>query len=57
MIGSVYLGKDIRTGREVALKVERHQGSDSDLFHEFKIYKDINGCPEPIGMELRDHTM
>jgi casein kinase I family protein HRR25 len=45
MIGSVYLGKDVRTGREVALKVERHQGSDSDLFHEFKIYKDINGCP------------
>jgi len=48
MIGTVYLGKDIKRGREVALKVEHHQpGSDSnesDLFHEYKIYKEINGC-------------
>jgi len=45
MLGSVYLGKDIRTGKAVALKIERHEGSNSDLLHEYKIYKDIAGCP------------
>lgn len=47
MTGSVYLGKDIKRGKEVALKVERHRGShsdESDLFHEYEIYKEINGC-------------
>jgi serine/threonine protein kinase len=45
MVGSVYLGKDIRTEKEVALKVERYKGFDTDLFHEYKIYKDVTGCP------------
>jgi len=57
MIGSVYLGKDIKRGKEVALKVQRHEGShskdsdDSNLFHEYNIYKEISGCqgiPKPF---------
>jgi hypothetical protein len=44
MLGTVYLGKDLRTDREVVLKVDRYDGFDSDLFHEYKIYKDIVGC-------------
>lgn len=43
--GNVYLGKDIKRGKEVALKVERDLGFDSDLFHEYQIYKHIHGCP------------
>jgi hypothetical protein len=27
------------------LKVERHQGSHSNLSHEYEIYKEISGCP------------
>ena len=42
--GSVYFGKDIKKDKEVALKVER-RGSTSDLYHEYKIYKDLAGCP------------
>ena len=45
MLGTVYLGKDIKTWKEVALKVERRQGSHSDLLREYRIYKDITGCP------------
>ena len=44
MIGSVYVGKDIKTAKEVALKVERHEGFQS-LYHEYQIYKDLVGCP------------
>jgi serine/threonine protein kinase len=44
MIGSVYLGKDIKTAKEIALKVEHHEGSQS-LYHEYQIYKDLVGCP------------
>ena len=45
MVGSVYLGKDLKTDKEVALKIERYEGFDADLYHEYKIYKDITGCP------------
>lgn len=45
MLGNVYLGKDLRTGKEVALKVELHDRSYSNLCHEYDIYKDIAGCP------------
>jgi serine/threonine protein kinase len=44
ILGSVYVGKDLRTGKEVALKVERHEGSDSNLLREYEVYKDIAGC-------------
>jgi hypothetical protein len=43
MIGSVYMGKDIMKQTEVALKVERREGSE--LYHEYQIYKDLVGCP------------
>lgn len=43
MIGRVYVGKDIKTDKEVALKVEHHEGSKS-LYHEYQIYKDLAGC-------------
>ena len=29
----------------MALKVDHYEGFDSDLFHEYEIYKDITGCP------------
>jgi serine/threonine protein kinase len=45
MTGSVYIGKDIKTGKEVALKVVQHEGSKADLYHEYMIYKDLAGCP------------
>ena len=41
----MYSGKDIRTGKEVALKVARRSRCDSDLQHEYQIYKDIAGGP------------
>lgn len=44
LLGSVYCGKDVKTGKEVALKVERHEGSHSDLFREYNVYKDVGGC-------------
>jgi hypothetical protein len=44
LLGSVYLGKDVKKGKEVALKVERHEGFQSDLFREYNIYKDVAGC-------------
>ena len=44
MIDSVYVGRNIRTGKEVALKVEHCEGSDI-LDHEYQIYKDLAGCP------------
>jgi serine/threonine protein kinase len=45
LIGSVYVGKDIKKEKEVALKVERNESSHSKLYHEYKIYKDLAGCP------------
>ncbi|HYT43658.1 MAG TPA: hypothetical protein VEP90_15065 [Methylomirabilota bacterium] len=29
----------------MALKVERYEGFDADLFHEYEIYKNMTGCP------------
>ena len=43
--GSVYIGKDIKKEKEVALKVERSGRSRSNLYHEYQIYKDLIGCP------------
>ena len=42
-IGSVYSGKDVRSGKEVALKVQHHDGPES-LSHEYRIYKRLIGC-------------
>ncbi len=44
-IGSVYLGKDIKTEREVALKLEVAQDPSSKLAHEYSIYQAISGLP------------
>lgn len=41
MLGSVYLGKNIKTQKEVALKVEQYEGFDANLFHEYE----MTGCP------------
>ena len=29
----------------MALKVERYEGFDTNLFHEYEIYKDMTDCP------------
>ena len=42
-LGSVYLGRDIRTGAEVALKIGSAGGSPSRLNHEYNVYKNIAG--------------
>jgi hypothetical protein len=39
------LGKDIRTKREVALKLEVAQDSSSNLAHEHRIYQALAGLP------------
>jgi serine/threonine protein kinase len=41
--GSVYLGKDIRTGAEVALKIGGTGQSPSRLKHEYTVYTNIAG--------------
>jgi serine/threonine protein kinase len=42
-LGSVYLGKDIRTGAEVALKIGRADHSPSRLSHEYQVYQKTAG--------------
>lgn len=44
-IGRVYLGKDIKTEREVALKLEVAEDSSLKLLHEYNVYKAISGLP------------
>jgi hypothetical protein len=44
-IGSVYLGKDIMTEQDVALKLELTEDSNSNLVHEYSIYWAISGLP------------
>jgi len=44
-IGSVYLGKDIKTERDVALKLQAAEDSSSNLAHEYSIYQAISGLP------------
>ena len=43
MLGSVFLGKDILTNNEVALKVGHAGSSTSRLSHEHNVYKTISG--------------
>ena len=40
-LGNVYLGRDIRTGGEVAVKIAL--SSDSTLGHEYRVYTSIAG--------------
>ncbi|KAH9038185.1 hypothetical protein EDB85DRAFT_2141940 [Lactarius pseudohatsudake] len=42
--GSVYLGKDIRTAAEVALKIGHADHSPSRLTYEYDVYKATAGC-------------
>ena len=42
-LGSVYLGKDIRIGREVAVKIGRTDNLSSTLSHEYHVYKTAAG--------------
>jgi serine/threonine protein kinase len=44
-IGSVYLGKDIKTERDVALKLQAAEDLSSNLAHEYSIYQAISGLP------------
>ncbi|KAF8503826.1 kinase-like domain-containing protein [Russula emetica] len=41
--GSVYLGKDIKTEQDVALKLKVAQDSSSNLAHEYSVYQAISG--------------
>jgi predicted Ser/Thr protein kinase len=41
--GSVYLGKDIRTGAEVAMKIGRPDNPPSTLSREYDVYKTAAG--------------
>jgi len=42
-LGSVYLGRDIRTGAEVALKIGSMDQSAPKLKYEHDVYKNIAG--------------
>ena len=42
-LGSVYLGKDIRTGAEIAVKIGCADHSSSRLCHEYKVYTELAG--------------
>ena len=42
-LGKVYLGKDIRTEQEYALKIESIQGSESRFCREYEVYRAISG--------------
>ena len=42
-LGSVYLGKDIMTGADVALKIARRCSFPSRLSHEYNVYTAIAG--------------
>ena len=44
-LGSVYLGKDIKTERDVALKLEVAEDSSSNLAHKYSVYQAISGLP------------
>ena len=41
----MYSGKDIRTGKGVALKIARQSRCDLELQHEYQIYKETAGGP------------
>src|ERR1019366_9077039 len=42
-LGRVYVGKDIRTGAEVAVKIGSPDRSSSRLNHEYEVYKTAAG--------------
>jgi len=42
-IGSVYLGKDIKTEQDVALKLEVTQDLSSNLVHKYNVYQALSG--------------
>ena len=44
-LGDVYLGQDIKTGQDVALKLEPIQTQTPRLSHEHTIYKALSGMP------------
>jgi len=44
-LGSVYLGRDIRTGADVAIKIGCAGLSPSRLNHEYNVYTSITGSP------------
>ncbi len=43
LLGSVFLGRDIRTGRDVALKLEAIRDLSPKLVHKYSIYRNISG--------------
>jgi serine/threonine protein kinase len=43
-LGSVYLGRDIRTGADVAIKIGYPGVRSSRLVHEYQVYTRIAGC-------------
>jgi len=43
LLGSVYLGKDIKMGVEVALKIRQVEHSPSKLSHEYNVYTVLAG--------------
>jgi len=45
LLESVYLGKDIKTGVEVALKIRQAENSPSKLNHEYNVYTALAGSP------------
>ena len=42
--GDIYLGTNMTTGEEVAIKLERISSKRSQLAHEWKLYTSLNHC-------------
>ena len=42
--GEIFLGKNISTGEEVAIKLEKKRTSQPQLLRETKIYRALQGC-------------
>lgn len=43
--GEIYLGKDIINNVEVIVKVEKVDAVHPQLRHEYKVYRELQGCP------------
>jgi serine/threonine protein kinase len=41
--GEIYLGTDVYTGEEVAIKMESVRADHPQLRHEYKVYRLLNG--------------
>ena len=42
--GEIFVGSDVNTGLRVAMKFEKHGLRCPQLRHEYKVYRELQGC-------------